>query len=286
MAYPRRSFLYAPANDPSIMRKALASDADGVTLDLEDTVPDAEIESARESIIEAIATTETAGTEVAVRINDLTTSDWLQDLETAVTAGADTVRLPMIESARQVHTAVETARQFDGETPAVILTLETPTGILNSRDIVQNCTDLLEVSGISTGIGDYAQAVSAEPNAEVRRFLDHQIVAVAAVGSVTPIASVYTDVGDLDGLRELAERSREIGYVGQSAIHPDQVPVINEVYTPSADRVDRARRVVGRFDDDESDSITVDGEFVDTPIADRYRRVLERHRTITDADEA
>jgi citrate lyase subunit beta/citryl-CoA lyase len=282
-SHPRRSFLYTPANEPSKMRNALQSMADGVTFDLEDTVPNDDVPSARDAISDVLVDEDTAGTEIAVRINDLTTDYWLEDLKTAVAVGADTVRLPMVESARQVHTAVTAARTFDGRTPAMILTLETPAGILSGREIVENCAELEEVSGISTGIGDYAQAVGAEPSHEIRRFLDHKIIAIAAICDLSPIASVYTDIGDLDGLRKLAVDSRDIGYIGQSAIHPDQISVINDVYTPSLERVEQARRVVEAFDNTASDSITVDGEFVDTPIADRYRRLLERYRAINDA---
>jgi citrate lyase subunit beta/citryl-CoA lyase len=280
--YPRRSFLYTPANEPSKMRNALDSTADGVTFDLEDTVPDGDIPFAREMISDVLGSVRAAGTEIAVRINDLTTDYWLQDLETAVTVGADTVRLPMVESARQVHTVIKAARTFDGRTPSIILTLETPAGILSGREIIENCAELEEISGISTGIGDYAQAVGAEPSPDVRRFLDHKIIAIAALNDLSPIASVYTDIGDLDGLRKLAEGSRDIGYIGQSAIHPEQVPVINDVYTPSMERVEQARRVIEAFDSTESDSITVEGEFIDTPIVNRYRRLLNRYRAINE----
>lgn len=283
--YPRRSLLYAPANDPSTVRKALASDADGVTIDLEDTISEAELPSARDSIA-AVCDEDAAATELAVRINDLTSDHWRRDLEAAVAADVDTVRLPKVQSGRQVRTAVETARAIDGKTPSFILTLETPAGILADSDVAAAGAEFPEVSGISPGVADYARSTGAEPTADLRRFLDHRIVAVAAVGSLTPIAPVYTDIDDLEGLRTQAERSGRVGYVGQSAIHPDQIPVINDVFTPSADRVDRARRIVERFDAADSNSVTVDGTFVDTAVADRHRRLLERHRTIASvADE-
>jgi citrate lyase subunit beta/citryl-CoA lyase len=137
------------------------------------------------------------------------------------------------------------------------------------------------VTALSFGIGDYARATGGVPTSErIREFLSHRVVACAAIGGLQPISSVYPDVGDETGLRRVAERAREVGFVGQSVIHPAQVAVVNETFTPSEETVARVRTLVAAYDDAERGALVHDGVFLDEALVERYRRLLARAETL------
>ncbi|WP_158059623.1 HpcH/HpaI aldolase/citrate lyase family protein [Halorussus halophilus] len=277
----RRSFLYTPADDPEMMRKAAKTDADAVIYDLEDAVPDSAVPEARENVADVTATAEFGDTERCVRINGAQTQRWLNDLLAVVESDSDSVIVPMIETPSELETFVSVARQADGETPEFIPIVETPRGLFSAVEIAERGGELPEVTGFSFGFGDYTRAIGATGRPErVLEFVSQLTVGAAAVGGLDPIATVYQDFQDTDGLRESARRAREIGYVGQKAIHPAQIEVLNDVYTPTADEVEQARRFVEQFDASARDSLVVDGVFLDTAIVEQYETVLARHEQV------
>ncbi|WP_132058775.1 HpcH/HpaI aldolase/citrate lyase family protein [Halorussus amylolyticus] len=278
----RRSFLYTPADDPEMMAKAADTDADAVIFDLEDAVPDDAVPGARENVGDVLADASFGGTETCVRINGYRTDMWLDDLLGSVEAGIDTVILPMLETPSELETFVSVARQADGTTPEFVATVETPRGLSAIEDIADRGAAFSEVTALSFGFGDYTNAIGATGRpARVREHANLQVVGAAASAGLAPLATVYQDFRDTEGLREAAERAREIGYVGQKAIHPAQIEVLNDVYTPTDEEVEQARRFVETFAESPKDSIVVDGVFLDTAIVEQYETVLARHEEIT-----
>lgn len=281
---PRRSFLYTPADDIEMMSTALESGADAVIFDLEDAVPSESLADARENVVEIADDVPEADVERCVRINGLGTDDWLDDL-LAVGAAVDTVVLPMIESPEAVETAARVASRVTDPGPELIVTVETPGGVFTAPEIADRCREHPRVTGFSFGFADYVRAVGATGRPQsVRTFVANVVVAAAALGGMDALYTVYQAHEDLDGLRETAESAREMGFVGLKAVHPRQVPVINEVFTPSEEAVERARTFVETYDAAERDSIAVDGTFLDAAIVDQYRTVLARHRAIEGDD--
>jgi citrate lyase subunit beta/citryl-CoA lyase len=273
----RRSFIYTPADDRKMMEKTAALDVDGIIFDLEDAIPDDVVPEARERIRKVSETVDFAGKEVCARINGPQTESWFDDLA-AVSDAVDTISLPMVESATDLETVVRVARRTAGTTSEVIPTIETPRGVFALRDIAEASRTLPEVTGLSFGFGDYTLAIGATGRpASVREYLAHEVVNAAALGGLDPLFTVYQDFSDPNGLREVAEAAQELGYVGQKAIHPAQVEVLNEVYTPSDEEVRQAEQFVNAFQDAERDSLTVDGVFLDTAIVNQYKTVLRRH---------
>lgn len=273
----RRSFIYTPADDREMMEKAAGLAVDGVIFDLEDAIPDDAVPEARERIRRVSEEVDFAGKEVCARINGLRTESWFDDL-TAVSGVVDTISLPMVESVSDLETVVRVIRKLSGPTPEVIPTVETPQGVFALRDIAEASRTLPEVTGLSFGFGDYTFAIGATGRpASVREYLAHEVVNAAALGGLDPLFTVYQDFDDLEGLREVAQTAQELGYVGQKAIHPAQVEILNEVFTPTEDEVSRAERFVAAFEADDRDSLTVDGVFLDTAIVNQYRTVLQRH---------
>lgn len=283
MDRPTRSTLFAPADDPELMEKAAATDADAVIYDLEDAVARAKKAEARENLAAALAGIDFGGKPVATRIDKLESSYWLDDLRAALDAGVDRVTVPKVESTHDVATVVRTARQLSADLPAFSVGLETPAGLFSGVEIASYCADVPEVAGIGFGVADYCLAIGTpEVSDRVREFFSHLIVGYGSLGGMTANAPPYFAIGDLEGLRAEAERARDVGFSGMSAIHPEQIGIINETFTPSEEEVERARELVAEFDASEKDSIAVDGTFLDTATVDRYREVIERYELVTD----
>lgn len=294
----RRSALFTPADDPEMMRKAATFDADGLIFDLEDAVPPAKKQVARENLREVVQETDFGDTEVATRIDGLDTEWWLADLSAATEAGVDAITVPKVESATEVATLLRTAEQVVGgsapfggdeqvasDVPQFRLTLESPEGVFHGADIATYCRDEPAVTGLSFGIADYCRAIGApEVSTRVREFLDHLVRGYATIGNLDAFEPVYLDIEDTEGLRETAERARDLGYDGMTAIHPEQIAVINDVFTPSEERVEEARNLVREFDASDRDSLLVDGVFLDTATVDRYRDLIDRYEAIHERD--
>lgn len=281
----RRSFLYTPADDPEMMAKAAETDADAVIFDLEDAIPDEAVPAARENVAEVAADAAFGSTERCVRINGYRTDRWLNDLLAAVESDVDAVILPMIETPGELETFVAVARQADGETPEFVPTVETPRGLSAVEEISERGGDLPEVTALSFGFGDYTRAIGATGRPErVREHVSLRVVGAAATAGLDPLFTVYQDFRDAEGLRETAERARSVGYVGQKAIHPAQIEVLNDVYTPTDEEVERARTFVERFEESPKDSLVVDGVFLDTAIVEQYETVLARRDELAEVD--
>ncbi|KAB1188780.1 MULTISPECIES: CoA ester lyase [Haloferax] len=274
-ARPRRSALFTPADDAEMLQKAVGTDADAFIFDLEDAVHPSRRETARENLREHVPNLD-VNREVAVRVNGWGTEDFASDLETAVEAGADAVALPMVDSGRDIRETWRELTALTDDPPRLRATVETPTGMHAGTDIAAACRET-GVESLGFGFADYCKAVGSPGTPDrIRKRLELLTVEYAAMGGVDPVASVHLDIGDEAGLRRVAERARETGFVGMTAIHPAQVSVINEAFTPPPDEVTQARRLVESFDASERDSLEVESVFLDTATVDRYRRLLER----------
>jgi citrate lyase subunit beta/citryl-CoA lyase len=286
----RRSALFTPADDAGMLRKAATTEADGLIFDLEDAVPEDAKVDARENIEDVIPSTEFGDKEVAVRINAVDSEAggnyWEADLELAVEAGADAVCVPMVEHPNEVRrvrdalvdlTDATDKTDLTGEKPAIRLGIESPAGLFAGADIARSGAEIGAVS-LSFGVADYCRALGTPSiSGRVRAQLEFLVSSYAALGGLEAFASVSLDLDDEEALRRTAERAREVGFGGMAAIHPGQLSVINEVFTPSDEEVQRAKRLVSAFDDAEKDSLVVEGVFLDTATAERYRELVERY---------
>lgn len=281
----RRSFLYTPGDSPEMLAKAATAGADAVTVDLEDAVRPEDKPQARENLRTVRESADFGETELSTRINGVRTDHWRLDLEAAVDAGVDTVTLPMVETADEVETAVSTLLELSDDPPELVLLLESPEGVFTGREIAETAARIDEVTALSFGVGDYARATGGEPTSpRIREFLTHRIVGFAAIGGLQPISSVFPDVSDRDALREVAERAAEVGFVGQSVIHPRQVAVVNEVFTPESEVVATARAHVEAYETADRGAFVHDGTFLDEALVERYRRLVARADAIDAAD--
>jgi len=276
----RRSALFTPADDPGMMRTATKSPADALIFDLEDAVPADHLPEARENL-RRIVTDIGDDVEAGARINAVGTDMWLNDVRAAVAAGVDALLVPKVESPAELSAVTDALATSTDTPPAVRFAIETPTGLLDASAIGARAASLPPVTGISFGLADYCRALGAPgPTESIRDRLAFRIGSVAAAHGLGAFASTHLDVEDEAGLRRVAASSRDMGFNGMSAIHPVQLPVINDVFTPDDDAVRRARRLVEAYEAADSDSIRVEGEFLDEATVAHHRTLIKRYEAV------
>lgn len=256
-----RSWLYAPGHRDRILARVFDAGADAVLLDLEDAVPADLKEYARGAVAEVLE----SHPEAWVRVNRPGGAEAEADLEAVARCAG--IRIPKVESVADVAWVAERAPG----TP-ITCTIESALGL--TRDYEIACCP--EVRDLAFGGADLALDLGAAGGWEDTLFARSSIVVASrAAGKPAPIDGVHTDLDDLDGLRDACLRARGLGFFGKSAIHPRQIAVINEAFTPPAAEVAWARRVVDAFERAGGAATRLEnGEFVDLPIAERARRIL------------
>ena len=293
-----RSLLFAPGNHPRKVEKCLGLDADAVILDLEDAVAIAEKEATRSVVVDALANRPPhAGGRCArgyVRVNAVDTPFCWGDLQAVVTPGVDGIVLPKLESASDLRTVDWVVSQLErerGMAPGafdVLPIIETGRGVAAVASI---CGAGTRVRRLSFGAGDYTLDMGLRWT-DGERELDQARSALAlasrAAGLEPPIDTVFIHIGRLDSLRRSAELARDFGFQGKLCIHPEQVGPVNEAFSPTGGEVAQARRYLAAFREAEargSASIQVDGYFIDYPIVEKARRVIDLADAIERAAE-
>ncbi|MSO69552.1 MAG: CoA ester lyase [Alphaproteobacteria bacterium] len=275
-----RSFLFVPANQAARIPKALASGADAVILDLEDTVPASEKVAARAEVRAALKLPRDI--KLYVRINAIDTPHCYPDLIGTIGAGLDGVVVPKIESASHIQTLDWLLHQLEAErgikTPIDLLPIvETAAGI-TQLDAIANASP--RVKRLTFGAGDLTRdlgQILTGDEIAIAHARARITLASRAAGREPPIDTVYLDVRNLEGIGQIARHARILGFQGKLCIHPDQVAVVNAAFMPSADEIARAERILAAFAKSEAKgiaSIEVDGGFVDYPIVAQAERVL------------
>lgn len=270
----RRSILFAPGDEPKLMRKAASGRADVVVFDLEDAVAPADKEQARESL-QSVLTEINSEIHVCVRVNPVGFGA-ATDLDVLLPeAVPDSVMLPKAGSAQDVATLAQLLEKHDADRPVLAL-VESATGILNADEIAAaDRTDALLF-----GAEDLAADLGASRTSDGMEVLyaRQRVVVAASAAGIDAIDTIYPDYSDLDGLREATEFAAKLGYDGKMAIHPDQVPVINDAFTPSDEEIAWAERVVAADAETDAGVFDVDGEMIDAPLISQAERILERAR--------
>jgi citrate lyase subunit beta/citryl-CoA lyase len=269
---PIRSYLYVPASEPRKIEKALASDADAVVLDLEDAVAPGQKQKARETAAEVLET-ELAKL-VFVRINGLDSDLADADIEAICHPRLVGLRLPKAESAESVRHVARKLEAFGCEASIQCL-IESALGLELSFEIARAHT---RVVGVSLGEADLKADLGVEADAGLLYARSRIVAAARAARLPAPVQSVYAEVHDLDGLRKSSEEGKSLGFIGRSAIHPKQVPIINEVFTPTDEEVAAAiellDRMKGAAEGGKGAFLLEDGRFVDEAIARSARLTL------------
>jgi citrate lyase subunit beta/citryl-CoA lyase len=286
----QRSLLILPVNVPRFVEKAYTRGADSIMLDLEDAVPQDQKQRAREMVKDSIAVAGRGGVDVFVRVNNEEALLW-DDVAASVHPGLHAIFLPKTESGEQVTALEKQIAKLElerGIQPGSIkmsLHIESPLGILKLQEIAVASK---RTESVSIGSDDYCLqlGVEASPEGTELFFPFSMIVTVCKANGIAPMGILGSVAGfrDLDGFRRAAERGRNLGSIGAFCIHPDQVGILNQVFSPSQHDVDHALRVVEAFEEGLSRgraSVTLDGRMVDTPVYKRAKLTLERAEAVT-----
>jgi citrate lyase subunit beta / citryl-CoA lyase len=277
---PRRSVLYMPGSNPRALEKALELRADVLILDLEDAVaPEAKLQ-AREAVVKAIQKG-FGDREVLVRINGLDTRWWVEDIDAAASARPDAVLVPKVSSPRQLQDLA--ARLVDmGTDPHVRVwaMMETPLAMLNVRDIAAAALDSeTRLAGFVMGTNDLAKDTRARlvpGRAPMLPWLMNCLAAARAYG-LDILDGVYNDIGDADGFAAECRQARDLGFDGKTLIHPRQIEPCNEAFSPTAEEVDAARKIIAAFDLPENENkgvLQIEGRMVERLHAEMARRTV------------
>lgn len=291
-----RSYLYAPGNRGRLLDKVFSTGADAVILDLEDAVPEAEKPAARRSIherLEGLPEQGTTGEPAAwVRINGLDTGYWREDVEAVVGTGLTGLRVPKIESARslgRLEQVIEAAEQRAGlpsGTVRVVGTIESAAGLMAVPGLAESSRLEQLAFGAADFLADIGADLAADGGAEteVEAWVRPQLVVASRAARLRPpIAPVWTRLGDAGGLKRSSQTYRRAGFFGRSCIHPEQLAIVHEVFTPSPEEVEVARRMVARYDEAVSHgqgALVVEGGFVDAAVVREARALIDLDETL------
>lgn len=288
---PLRSLLFVPGDSERKLSKGGESKADALILDLEDAVAASRTQLARGMVVEYLKSRpDRSRQKLWVRVNPLDTPASMLDLAAVVAGAPDGILLPKVNGpvdiTRLGH-CLDALEAREGLAPGAIrimpVATETPQSLF-ALGSYGGCSERLH--GLTWGAEDIAAALGASANRRptgeydtVYAMAKALCLSGAVAASVQPVDTIWADYRDSDGLRTEAQQSRQSGYTGKIAIHPAQVDVINEAFTPRAEEVVWARRVVDVFENNPGlGTVGLDGKMLDMPHLKQARKVLELAR--------
>ena len=277
-----RSKLFVPGARPELFAKALAGDADALSFDLEDSVPEARKGEARETVSALLQSAPLLATAkiVVVRVNAVDTPYLAADLAAVARTGVDLLNLPKVESAQDVLAAVALLEKSEAANRVarpigLLANIETPRGLRLAAEIASAHP---RVAGLQLGLADLFQPLGIDRRDPVNVHATLYAVRMAAAeAGVFAWDAAFADIGDADGFRAEAGMARRLGYVGKSCIHPSQVALANQAFQPDAEEIAAARRIVAAAREAGAagrGAFLVDGHMVDLPFLKRAEAIL------------
>lgn len=283
----RRSFLYVPGSEERKLAKAPTLGADCVILDLEDSVAPERKAEARERISGLLRAAPNAAVEWLIRLNAATSQHFGPDLACAIAANPDGVVVPKVDDAgtlleidRQLSTAERNAGRPVGKLKLFAM-IESARAVLNAYAIALATTRL---QGLILGHVDLLRDLGLTPGPAGQGTAQHarcQLVLAARAARVDAVDAIYLNIQDHDGCRDEAVQAAAMGFAGKQVIHPGQVSIVHAAFTPSAERVRRAERVLEAWQKAQAEGkgvAALDGELLEPPVIVMEQLVLERAR--------
>ena len=278
----RRTMMFLPGNNPSMITDAHIYGPDSVMIDLEDATSVTQKDAARFLVSEALKAIDYKTTERVVRINGLDTPFGVDDIRAVVKAGVDVIRLPKTDTPDDIIavdkliTEVEKEIGREGQT-LMMAAIESARGVLNAKEIALASPRMM---GIALGAEDYVTNLktSRSKHGWELYYAREAIVLAARNAGIYCFDTVYSDVNNMEGFKQEVQFIKDLGFDGKSCIHPKQVRAVHEIYTPTPKEIEKALRVINGAKEAEakgSGVISVDGKMVDAPIIARAYRVLE-----------
>jgi citrate lyase subunit beta/citryl-CoA lyase len=278
---PRRSVLYMPGSNARAIEKAKTLPADGIILDLEDAVaPDAK-EAARKQVLEAVKAGGFGAREVIIRINGLDTPWWLEDLNAVARAKPDAVLVPKVSTPDHLEDIAERLVDIGADHRIKVWAMmETPLAMLNARDIAAAAKDAeTRLAGFVMGANDLARDTRAKIIPGRAPMLPWLMTCIAAARTygIAILDGVYNDLSDADGFARECAEARDMGFDGKTLIHPNQIEACNAAFSPAAEEIAQARKIIAAFDLPENKGkgvVALDGRMIERMHADMARRTM------------
>ena len=278
-----RSMLFVPAHREKFVSKAHEKSADAYILDLEDSVPAAEKQTAREGIVAAAECVSQMGAAAIVRINqELRLA--VRDLEACINPAINGVVIPKVSNGNQLQQLcdlieeLETERCMEIGHTHVIAQIECVDGLANLDNIAQSTSRLI---GMSLGTEDFTASAGMEPTPEGLLAPSQAIVFACRRANILPFGfpASIADYSNLDQFKETINFARKLGFVGAMCIHPSQIEVLNQAFSPSDTEIEQARAIIAAYEKGLSEgkgAVAFQGTMIDAPVVTRARELLRR----------
>ena len=270
---PRRSFIFTPGLHPDMFPKALASGADMVCVELEDGIAPKDKAEARKN---ALALFEKPlaedGVEKLVRINSIRERFGIEDMNAILNTATPPPAL-MIPKVRTPDEVVILDQLLDeaGHATRLHVIIETNAGLEAAVEIA-HCSKRIE--SLLFGGVDMAAELRCDNSWQNLLYARSRVVSAAAGAGLDVIDVPFLDLDDMDGMRIAAEQARDLGFSGKGSVHPKQIAALNDVFTPSAERIARARRVIDEFEAADTGLVVVDGKLIEKPVLREMYRIV------------
>jgi len=270
---PRRSLIFCPGNRPELFAKALGTEADIVCVDLEDAIAPQHKAEARERTLPLFDSAPPPdGIERVVRINCLRTPEGLADVHAFLDRrpGPPSLMLPKVRHAEEVRLMDDwlSSRGLDTRLQVIIET----------NDALQECYDIARASprvdALLFGAVDMAAELRTKVSWETLLYARSRLVHAAAGAGIDLLDVPFLDLNDLSGLEHEARSAAALGFTGKAAIHPKQIPLINEAFRPDAETIAKARKVIAAFEQSGGGLLVVDGTLIERPVLRTMYRLL------------
>ncbi len=276
----RRSRLYLPGNEPKFFVNAGLHAPDGIILDLEDSVAPSEKDSAQLIVRNALRSVDFYGAERMVRINQLPKG--LDDLKCIVPNNVNVILVPKCESAEQIHQLEKEVeklkKQHKVENPIYFMPIiESALGVIKVYEIASaskyNCA-------LAIGLEDYTADIGTQRTNEGREsiFARQMLVNAAKAAGIQAIDTVFSDVADMEALRQSVIEAKSLGFEGKGCIHPRQIKVVHEAFAPTTDEIEKAKKIVLAFEEAEKKGlgvVSLGSKMIDPPVVKRAINTIE-----------
>jgi (S)-citramalyl-CoA lyase len=272
-ANPRRSLLFVPGARLEILPKAEASGTDIICIDLEDAVADDAKDAVRAEAITAVADYASQDkTEIWLRINSIRSTEGMADIIALAESDTapDGLMLPKISSPEEIRILRDVFSTKHSELKFHPL-IETTEGLKWAYEIAKSSH---KIGSLLLGGFDMSANLRVEPGWKALLYARQQLVLAAANAKVDLLDMPFFGLDDPDGLKEESQNAAEIGFIGKCAIHPKQIEIINEVFSPSAEEIARAKDLISKYEAQDKAFVEIDGVLMEKPIVERLYRTL------------
>ena len=269
----RRSFIFTPGLNPEMFPKAIASGADMICIELEDGIAIKDKNEARSNTINALKNMNLANDiELVVRVNCQRTKFGLLDLEAFVSSNINlkAIMLPKVQTPDEIA-FIDNLLSDCGLNTELHVIMETNQALENIYEIAISSKRIV---ALYFGGVDMAADLRCKNSWENLLYARSKIVHAAAGAGVDVLDVPYLDLNDMDGMRKEAELAKNLGFNGKGSIHPKQIGILNEVFTPSKQEIENARTIINQFNASDTGLIVIDGKLIEKPVLREMQRKL------------